>query len=321
MLELVVALVSPGAIVTPHLLPLHRVTPIWAAMIWLAALGLRALVAAGGAIFVFVYLPQTEFLRALAEWCLHELLPLVATHLGLSDHPLAHAAAILPGLVLAGSLLWLLFGLARAWLALRRSLARALGEGPFGTTVVDDRRVLFAVTSFGRKRILISEPALRAMDEEELMASFAHEAGHIHRRHRPLLLLASVLASLGRALPGTRAAEREFAFHIERDADEYAVARTSDPLALASAICKVATGTKAELAALGGQGRVAVRLGYLVDGAPSRGGKVLERTTRAVAVVLAAIVLTLASTLPAWALSAPVARDVGNVIERCNHDH
>jgi Zn-dependent protease with chaperone function len=318
MLGLALALVLPAAIVAPHVIPLHRVTPVWAAAVWLAVLALRALVAAGVAIFVFVDLPQTGVFRALAGWCLHEVIPLLAVHLGVSGHPLAHAAAIVPGLVLAASLLSLLVGLARGWVAVRHSLARALGEGPFGSTVVQHQEVLVAVTAFGPTRVVVSEAALRAMDDEELEASLAHELGHIHRRHRPLLLLASVFGALGRALPGTRAAERELVFHLERDADEYAVAATSDPLALASAICKAATGAPAELTALGGRGRASVRIGYLVDGEPSRGGVLLERATRALAAMLLVMALALAVSLPAWALAVPSSAHDAGIAEHCH---
>jgi hypothetical protein len=48
---------------------------------------------------------------------------------------------------------------------------------------------------------------------------------------------------LGRPVPGTRAALRGLLLSLDRDADEFAVARTGDPLALASAICKVAGGS------------------------------------------------------------------------------
>jgi len=147
--------------------------------------------------------------------------------------------------------------------------------------------------------------ALGVMDEEELEASLAHEVGHVRRRHRPLLFVASVLAALGRLLPGTRSAERELAFNLERDADEYAVRETGDPLALASAICKAA-GTPATrtLTALGGRGRVSLRLDYLVCGGRERGSRALEWGMRVVALTLATAAVGLAVTLPAWA--APV---------------
>lgn len=320
MLELGVALVLPVAIGLPHALPLHRVAPITAAGIWLLSLALRALVALGGAVFLFVYLPQTGLFQALARWCLHQLVPLVATHLGFSGHPLAHLAVVLPGLALAFSLVWLFFGLARGWIGLRRLLGRAIGEGPWGSTVVPDERILVAVTGIGPRRILVSERALCAMDSDELEASVAHELGHIRRRHRPVLLLASVLAALGRPIPGTRRAERELAFSLERDADEFAVVRTRDPLALASAICKAAAGASSPaLTALGGRGRTTLRVEHLLGGGQRQCGVALERMARAVAATLAVLTLALAVTLPAWALAAPSPASVVTQDQICHH--
>ncbi len=306
-LELGVALVLPAAIVVPHLLPIHRVAPATAAAVWLLALALRALVAIGGALFVFVYLPQTGLFHAIADLCLHEVVPLVTAHVELSGHPFAHLAVVLPGLALAASLLWMLFALARAWVALRLHLRRrALGEGPQGTMVVADSEVIVAVPGVGRSRVVVSEAALGAMDDEELRASLAHERGHLRRRHRPLLLLCSLLAASGRLLPGTAAAKRQLVFSLERDADEYAVRTTGDPLALASAICKAAgSATRPALAALAGKGGVTLRLEYLTSEDASRCGRRLERSARLLATALAALTLGLAITLPGWALAAP----------------
>ena len=215
-LELALVAGVLAAIAAPHVLPLDRVTPLWAAWLWLSGLALRALAAAGLAVFVLVYLPTTDLFRAIAEWCWHDLLPVLAFDLGISGHPLAPAAAIAPALALAASLLWLFGGLVRAWLTLRGRLAMALGEGPRGSTVVDEAQILVGVTRVGRGRIVISHAALWNLDAEELAACLAHEEAHI-RRHRPLLLAGSVLGALGRALPGTRAAERELAFQLERN--------------------------------------------------------------------------------------------------------
>ena len=311
MLELAIAVGLPLAIVAPHLLPLERTTPIWAARLWLCALALRALTAVGVAVFVFAYLPRTGAFSALAEWCFEEVLPLLATDLGLSGHPLAHAAAVLPGLALAASMLWAAAGLGRAWLALRRRLAGTLGEGPLGSTVVHGERILVAVTGLGRGRVIVSDAALRAMDSGELAASVAHEQGHLLRRHRELLLAARVLAAPARVLPGARAAERELVFQLERDADEYAVTKTNDPLALASAICKAAGDAVAPaLVALGGGGRVTRRLGYLVDGSPARGGGLLEASLRVLVIALTLGCISLATSIPAWALETPAGEAV-----------
>ena len=310
MLGLELALLLVVAMALPTRLPLERVAPLLAAGVWLLVLAIRALVAIGGAVFVFLYLPRTELFAAFTGWCLHEVLPLLTTHLGLSGHRFAHAAVVLPALVLAASLLSLGVALTRAWLKLRGQLRRSLGRGPAGTTVVADRGVLVAVTSVGRGRIVISPATLAEMDEAELCAGLAHERAHLRRGHRPLLHLARLLAALARVLPGTAAAQRELAFHVERDADEYAVRATRDPLALAGAICKAAAcPASPALAPLGGGGRrITRRLSLLVDGPPERGGALLQRATLAVAGVLAALVLGLSATLPGWALAAPAER-------------
>lgn len=309
-LELAIAVIVATAIAVPHLMPLHAASPGTAAAIWFFALALRALAAVGAAAFVFGYLPQTETFAAMADWCW----ALVTHHLGLSGHPLAHAAVVLPALTIACTLLWVLVGLTRAGVALWLLLARrSLGRGPMGSIVVAGGDVIVAATGIGRARVVVSQEALGAMDSDELEASVAHELGHIRRRHRPLLLLASGFGGLARLLPGTRAAQRGLAFSLERDADEYAVRATSDPLALASAICKAARPAQAApaLVRLGGGGRVGLRLSYLVGDAKP-GGLLLDRSTRALAMVLAAIAVALVVSAPAWALAPPAEQGAGD---------
>jgi Zn-dependent protease with chaperone function len=309
-LEVAVALALFLAIGVPHVLPLRRVTPALSAAVWMSALALRALVAIGASVFIFVYLPQTGVYDAIAHWCWHEVLPVLTAHLGLSGHPLVHVAIVLPGLMLAGSLLWMTFGLAKAWLAMRSQLRRSVGRGPLGSAIIEDNDIVVGVTGLGRVQIVVSDTALVAMDAEELQASLSHELGHIERRHRPLLLTTSILTALGRALPGTKAAACELRLCLERDADEYAVARTRDPLALASAICKVAAGNApAGATGLGGSGRVVPRLDYLQGRVP-RAGRRVEHATRLLAVLSATLVVVLTLTLPIWATPAPQPKDL-----------
>jgi Zn-dependent protease with chaperone function len=280
--------------------------------VWLLALGIRALLSIGTAIFVFAYLPGTPAFEAIVKWCWHQVLPVVGQHLGISGHPVGHAALVLPAVALAMSLSWLLFGLARAWLALRRLLARHARRGPLGSTVVPDQRVLVAVTALGPGRIVVSEGALATMDDGELQASVAHERAHISRRHRPLLLLAAVLSALARPLPGTRAAERQLVVSLERDADACAVRSTRDPLALASAICKAATGAGSPaLASLGGRGSTTQRVRWLLAGAEPRPAAATERSARALVVVLASLVVALMLGLGLAVIAAP---DAGAVV-------
>lgn len=321
MIEIALAATIAAAVLTPHVLPLGRVGPLTAAAVWLSALALRALVAIGGAVFVFLYLPEAGVVRAIGDWCWHELLPVIAETLGFSGHPVSHAAVAVPAVAIAASVLWLLFGLARAWLALRRKLGRALGEGPLGSLIVPDERILVGVTRLGRGRIVVSDRALGALDEDELRASLNHELGHIRRRHRSLLLGGSILSAVGRPLPGTRAVEAQLILSLERDADEFAVERTRDPLALASAICKAAGATASPLlTALGGRGSVSVRLRYLLDGAET-GSVRLERTARGLALLLVSLTLAVAAGLPAWVLASPAAAGAVASGDLCQHAH
>lgn len=308
MLEATITLVVAGAIVLPHGLPLHRVAPRTAATVWLLALMLRALVGMALAIFVLVYLPQSALFQALARWCLHSVAPLLTSTFGVSGHSLADAAILLPALALSGSLVWLVFGTCRAALALRLYLrCRTCGEGPMGSTVVDDADVVVAVTSLGRARLVVSQAALGAMDEEELAASLAHELGHLRCRHRPILQASALCVALGRILPGTGVAQRSLAFHLERQADDYAVRTTRDPLALASAICKAADPNRrnAFVVPLGGRGSIVERLDYLVDGGGGRTSPTFERLARLLAVGMAMLMVALSVTLPTWALATP----------------
>lgn len=303
MAELALVLCVLAAIVSPHLLPLRRVAPVTGAAIWIGALALRALVVVGAAIFALVYLPQTGVFAAIADWCLHGVLPVLTTHLGLSGHTLADAALILPALALTASALWIGFGMVRAALALRRRLSeRYLRKGPLGSTVVAEPGIVVAVTGVGQTRVVISEDALGAFDEAELRASLAHEWAHVRRRHRPVLALGALLASLGRLLPGTRHAQRELGLCLERDADQAAVRATRDPLALASAICKAAQAPALGAVALGGQGQLTARLDHLVDDVPAPSAR-LRRLAAGLAALSCSLALLLAVSIPAWSLS------------------
>ena len=321
MMPELVAVCVAMAVCAPHALPLHRVAPRTAASVWLLALWLRALVTVATAIYFVVYLPQTHLFEEVARWCLHNIVPVLSGHLGFSGHPIVHFAVVLPGLMLAASVLWMVAGLARAWIALRLHLARrALGIGPEGATVVDDEAIVVAVTRLGRPRILVSRAALRAMDDQELAASLAHEQGHLRRRHRPVLLFGALLGALARPLPGTRAARRGLVFNLERDADEYAVERTGDPLALASAIGKAAAVPLAGTTGLGGTGGVTLRMSYLIEGGKRRSASRMERAARATAAFLAVLAVGLTATLPAWGVAAPAQAAAADLaVDGCHH--
>jgi beta-lactamase regulating signal transducer with metallopeptidase domain len=299
--ELAVAL-SLLAVLVPNLLPLHRAAPVTGAVVWMLALLLRALIVVSVATFAFTQLANANVVESALGWCWHEVLPDIPTLLGFAEQPVAHGAVAVPAMVLAVALIVHTLGLLRAWAGLRRRLDAGVRKAPVGTAVIADDEVVFAVTRLGRARVLVSDRTLEVMDEDELAAGLAHEVAHIRRRHRPVLLVASLLATLARPLPGTRAAERELRFQLERDADACAVSRLHDPLSLASAICKAAAGNEPSAAAsLAGRGAVTPRLAELLDGRGVRSSRV-EIGGRALAAGLAALVLALALAAPTWAL-------------------
>jgi beta-lactamase regulating signal transducer with metallopeptidase domain len=284
----VAALVAAAlaGIVLPHLLRLERADPAAACVLWATALGLRALLVVGTVAGALVLLHPAHLLRAFAEWpC--------APHHQLAGHALAAAG----GLALTISLLWAVGRVIQAALAVRRLVRAPLGHGPGGSVIVGGDDVMLAAAGLTRPTLVVSAGALARLDDAELRAAMAHELAHIRRHHRYVLLYAEVCRVLGRAIPGTARALRELRFHIERDADRSAVRERADRLALASAICKAATGatTRPGIAALGGDGTAARVRELLQDSVPTAGARGL----RALATATIAIAVGAALTMPA----------------------
>jgi hypothetical protein len=317
MTALAIALaLSLPLIAVPHAIPLHRAAPMTGAVVWMLALVLRAVVVIGVATFLFARLAHAKVIEAALNWCWHEVLPDVPGWLGFAEHPVAHAAVALPVFAIAAALFTHTLGGLRAWVGLRRRLSGASSAGPNGTALISDDEVVVAVTRLGRGRVVISDRALELMDDDELAAGMAHEFAHLHRRHRPLLILGSLLATVARPLPGTATAHCELGFQLERDADEWAVKRVRDPLSLASAICKVAWATEPRgTTSLAGRGAVSRRLAELTGEQRVRSARV-ERLARGVAAALATIVLSLGVAAPTWANSLDGAA-AGHI---CSHD-
>lgn len=286
----------------PHGLRLTRVAPASAAAIWMFALALRAALVVSAAIAALVLVPQSHAFRDLAQACWH------AAGLDVSGHPLADAATALPAIALAASSVWVAASLARSALALSAYLrGRERGRGPMGSTLIAESDVLLAASTLGRARVFVSHGALSKLDQDELTAGMAHEHGHLRRHHRPLLLLADVLTTVSRPLPGSATVRRQLHLNLERDADEYAVARTQDPLSLASAICKAAVDAPAGVAALGGGADLGVRLEQLVEyGGRRRSPARVERRTRVLAGAMAGVVLAFLVAMPSWAVGSLV---------------
>jgi hypothetical protein len=302
MAESAAVLILAG-LAAPHALPLARVSPAAAYTVWIAALALRAVLVVGLALAALLLLPGTELFEHVAGWSPH--LPGGSGGVHLSGEPLAHLAALGPPALIGLWLLAFAVRLGQGDLALRREIARrALGSGPGGSLVIADRALVVAVPRLGRGRIVLSDRALAELDAAELEACLAHEAGHLRRGHRVLGLIGACLADLARPIPGTRAARRGLVLSLERDADEYSVARARDPLALASAICKVA-GSKdrspCELAAYGlGGGETRARLDGLLAGGRLRGSAAVERGVLALALLMPVLVIATITGVGLW---------------------
>lgn len=303
------ALVLAAVTLSPYLLPAERISPMSGVLLWLGALLMRAALAIS-LVFAFVFLaPATELFSLLTQWCLHTVLPFLTSHLGFSGHSVGEVAVIVPAIVVGASLLSLAVGIWRAARRLRGWLDRSsLGPGPRSSVVVGGSDVVVAAAGMRAPEIVVSAGALISLDDAELEAGLEHERGHIVRRHRFVSMTGHLCLALSRFLPGGAQALAQLHLHLERDADDYAVQRTGDPLALASAICKAAGATcdpatpGAPLIAGLGSEAVAARLRRLTK-PEARGGPALNRLSRTLAGVLAVGALAVASSAPAMASS------------------
>jgi hypothetical protein len=295
-------------IAVPHLLPLSSASPAAAATIWLSALCLRALTVLYVALYLVLFLPNTKVFSAVTHWCWHTILPLLATHLGLDGHRIGDAAVIVPAFVLAFSLISVALGVIRAARSLRIALTRSsLGRGPGNSLIVSGPDVLLAAAGITRPRVFVSAGALTTLDDEELAAGLDHERAHIARRHRFILVFAEFCRSLARFVPGTRTTMRELHYHLERDANHWALARHHDPYALASAICEAAASRATAtpgLARLSGQGQATRRVDQLIELGAGAPGRALRRGLACAATVMACFVVALTASVPATVTAA-----------------
>jgi Zn-dependent protease with chaperone function len=289
------------ATASPYLLPRDALAPLTGAALWLSVLVLRALLVVVGALVLVLYLPATELFQLTTHWCIHAVVPFFATHLGFSGHRLGDAATLLPGLVLGMSLVWAVFAVWRTARAVRGWLrGNCLGEGPRQSLIVGGSDVVVAAAGIRAARVVVSTGALAKLDEQELAAGLEHERGHIAHHHPYLALAGSVAFALARVLPGSKDALGRLRFCLERDADEYAVHRVGDPVALASAICKAAVHqppTSPAMAGLAGVG-TAARLRFLLDRAEGRPRAWVELAGRALVAALVTLALLTAAATP-----------------------
>jgi hypothetical protein len=135
------------------------------------------------------------------------------------------------------------------------------------------------------------------------------------------MLAAAALAALGWMVPGTRRAAAELAFHLERDADRWALGRRNDRFALASVISKAAASTHApESPAIAGLGHTGLRerLGQLLEDQP-RPSHPTATALNALATTMVACTLLLAALLPTAAVAGARADAHGAHHAHCDH--
>ena len=321
MMVVLFATIVLAGIAAPHLLASDRAEPVVAIALWLSSLALRALTALFVAVWVIFFFPATDVFHALTHWCWHTVLPLIAAHLGFSGHVLGDAAAVAPSFVLAASAVSVGFGVVRAARSLRRLLTRtSIGPGPRDSVIVGGESVLLAAVGLRRPKVVVSAGALLLLDDDELEAGLEHERGHIRRGHRFILVFAEFCRSLGRFVPGTRRAMSDLCFHLERDADRWALAHRQDRYALASAVCKSALSartTPAYSALGGGGGRVADRVRAIVDESDVR--PQWRLVTRIVAVASVAVTLGFATAMPATVAAGEAQLRSAQPAHHCPH--
>jgi hypothetical protein len=310
-----------GAIALPHLLRLERVAPAVAIVLWACALALRGLTSILAALLVVLAVPHSPVIDPLAYWCWETVVPVSGVRLSTDGHRLGDAATLLPALLIGGSGLVVLDGAIRASRAVGRLLRRhALGVGPSGSVIIGGDDVVMASAGLAHPRVLVSAGALVALDDDELAAGLAHERGHIARRHRFILLFAEACGGLGRFLPGTRGAVRQLVFHLERDADRWALARRHDPIALARAVRKAGGGmtSTAGYAALDGA-IVAERIAQLLE-SPSTLRRAARAALHLVAAGMLALTVALMALMPGAAAAGFEAFTREHPAEQCG-DH
>jgi bla regulator protein blaR1 len=310
------AAITAAGIVLPHTLRLERVAPVTAIALWLSSLALRAIACLLAVVYALFFLPRTGLFVVMTHWCAHVEVPVSPWELAVEGHGLASFSLFVPGLVLAASLVATCIATVRDVRAARHVVVKhTVGLGPRDSVIVGGSDVLLAVAGFVRPRIIVSAGALTCLDDDELAAGLDHEQGHIARRHRFVMLVAVGLRALGRAVPGSGRAIGELEFHLERDADQWALRRPNDRVALASVICKAATAERPPAVVGIGTAGVRERLGQVLD--------TRSATTRRVSAMVNALATAMvALTLLAGAL-VPAAAATGSVAEahRGHHRH
>ncbi|MBW0114129.1 M56 family metallopeptidase [Pseudonocardia abyssalis] len=270
---IVVAVLAPR--VLAHRKHLDR-APTLGVTIWLAAF-MGALVAWVVAVLLIaaevLLSPDVRHVvdRCLASFCAAAL----GAH-GTVGQWLAVGSAV----VLTAGTVGTAFGLSRALLRFRARMhrhadaARLLGrhDDALGAVILDvPERVVYAIA--GRpSTIVLSRPALHALDENQLAVVLAHERAHLTGRHHLLRGLSSALARVMPRIPLFTAGHRELARLVEMCADDAAVRdRDRDARHLVSALLALTAPVSIPGAALAAAATGVIRRAERLMSRPSRG--------------------------------------------------
>jgi beta-lactamase regulating signal transducer with metallopeptidase domain len=309
------AITAVAGFALPHALPLQRVSPVTASVIWVSALSLRALTAVWATGWLVLFFPSTGVFQVLTDWCWPHLF---ASEL--NGHDVGHVTTLLPSVLGLLSIVSVSLGTVKLTRALRRLIAESARRGPAGSVIIGGRDIVLAVAGLRKPRVLVSAGALLELGEDELAAALAHERAHIERRHRYVLVYAELCNAVARVVPGTRHALDELAFHLERDADHRALDRRADRGALAAALTKAARVSlepRSVAMALGGS-RVQQRVDEIMSEAETyrSKGSVVEGT---VAAVLVSLVVAVGVAVPSvFAAGVNAVRDAPAAIDCSN---
>jgi Zn-dependent protease with chaperone function len=161
---------------------------------------------------------------------------------------------------------------------------------------IDAAPPVMALVGVLRPRLLITQPVLDALTDEELRAASAHEAGHWRASDNLKRLAMRAAPDLLSATAAARALERRWVMAAERAADRAAGESGRERCALASALVKVARLTPPSvsiaepISALLDGGDITARVQRLLEDAPPAETR---RAARWLAVPVAAAALAL----------------------------
>jgi len=105
--------------------------------------------------------------------------------------------------------------------------------------ITDDEELLIYSTTGNEPAVFVSTGLVNSLGPDELRAAIAHEAAHIRRSRRPLLILTYVLRVLQFFSPATLVEFRKVVEDEEKICDDEAAALTGKPEAMAGALRKI----------------------------------------------------------------------------------